>query len=411
MTTTYRMLALTSLAAVLAGCGGSDGTPALTTPPDVALVETPPAPAPAPTPTPPPANQPPPPPTEVAVKDNSGIYQLASIASNFDREPLMSVASVPGTAAPDVVGAFRFTCKPSHNAYDDPIVFPGQPGRAHLHTFFGNTSADANSTYASLRTEGESTCKNKLNRSAYWVPAMLNGQGGVVMPDTIIIYYKRRPATDPACQGETKCIGLPRGLRYVFGATMDGVDEFDRVQFYCQGGTSSAKVETLPEAAANCPVGARLTASIDAADCWNGKDLDSADHRSHMRVTTRDKQTGLTACPSSHPYLLPRFTMKVQYIVDETLDRSGDLSTSRQTWHFSSDRMAGKTARIAGSTFHADWFGAWDDGVLNTWHDNCINKLLNCSDGILGDGMKMAQSKTASASGPRVVAMPPLPRG
>ena len=73
--------------------------------------------------------------------------------------------------------------------------------------------------------------------------------------------------------------------------------------------------------------------------------------------------------------------------------------------------MAGKTARIAGSTFHADWFGAWDDGVLNTWHDNCINKLLNCSDGILGDGMKMAQSKTASASGPRVVAMPPLPRG
>ena len=36
-----------------------------------------------------------------------------------------------------------------------------------------------------------------LNRSGYWMPAMLNGAGYVVRPDYVMIYYKRRPATDP----------------------------------------------------------------------------------------------------------------------------------------------------------------------------------------------------------------------
>jgi hypothetical protein len=33
---------------------------------------------------------------------------------------------------------------------DDPIVFPRQPGAAHQHDFFGNTSTNAYSTDASL---------------------------------------------------------------------------------------------------------------------------------------------------------------------------------------------------------------------------------------------------------------------
>ena len=43
----------------------------------------------------------------------------------------------------------------------------------------------------------------------------------------------------------------------------------------------------------------------------------------------------------------------------------------------------------AGSAFHADWFGAWDDRVMAIWTENCINKQLNCSDGILGNGLKL----------------------
>src|SRR5438034_2889321 len=37
-------------------------------------------------------------------------------------------------------------CRFSHRNTDDPIVFPGQPGKSHDHTFIGNDSTDAFST-------------------------------------------------------------------------------------------------------------------------------------------------------------------------------------------------------------------------------------------------------------------------
>ena len=42
---------------------------------------------------------------------------------------------------------------------------------------------------------------------------------------------------------------------------------------------------------------------------------------------------------------------------------------------------------------HADWFGAWNDDVMDTWHANCINKRLNCSAGVLGDGTALIRNK------------------
>lgn len=101
------------------------------------------------------------------------------IPSNFNVKaelvPAWGTGELPPTGAPDDVGAFRFLCNAAHVSYDDPIVYPGEPGASHLHQWFGNTAADAFSTYESLRTTGESTCMSPLNRSAYWMPAMKPG--------------------------------------------------------------------------------------------------------------------------------------------------------------------------------------------------------------------------------------------
>ena len=60
-----------------------------------------------------------------------------------------------------------------------------------------------------------------------------------------------------------------------------------------------------------------------------------------------------------------------------------------------------------GSTFHADFFMAWDPTIKQMWHDNCINKMLNCSDGDLGNGKKMKQFAGFSwLASPRLVAVP-----
>ena len=342
--------------------------------------------------------------------------ELASIASNFDIASLLQPASgtgaIPPSGAPDVVGSFRFLCNVSHLAYDDPILYPGQPGKSHLHQFFGNTLADANSTYASLRTTGDSTCGNALNRSAYWTPAMLDGKGGVVKPDYIMIYYKRRPSTDPYCQKMgVACVNIPRGLRYVFGYDMlnTAAAPTGAAYFNCDGPSAVAgHYPDIVAAAANCPVGNRLGAVIMAPDCWDGKNLDSPDHRSHVAYASYG-DWGYLKCDAAHPYVLPQFFMGVWYTVDGNLDRSGSWSPSTSTWHLSSDEMPGMMMR-PGSTFHSDWFGAWDDNILAQWSSNCIDKLLSCNSGDLGNGKQLTPFAgfTMNAN-PRVVPVPARP--
>lgn len=404
-----RFAVAVSAVAVLTGCyseqaGGNENAP-----PDTGVVTPAPSPTPSPTATPTPAPAPTPTGSPIAVgPDAEGIRQLASIASNFPLDGMLVDDPVPGSADPDVLGAFRFTCKPSHLSYDDPIVFPGQKGRTHLHMFFGNTLADANSDYQSLRTTGDSTCNNKLNRSAYWIPALMNGYGKVILPEDIMIYYKRRPKSDPACQTGKGCIALPRGLRYIFGRTMQGIPQDDNAHFYCDGGASGAHFRTLPEVARVCPVGAKVIAKVSAPDCWDGVNLDAPDHRSHMAYGRYD--AGRPVCPATHPYRIAQFEIGAVYKVDETLDRSGDMSTSRPTWHFSSDRAEGATPLVGGSTYHADWYGAWDDDILKEWTDHCIDKKLSCSWGRLGSGRRMTFSEATNWTGkPLIVDIPKKP--
>ncbi|WP_051272957.1 DUF1996 domain-containing protein [Sphingomonas phyllosphaerae] len=322
-----------------------------------------------------------------------GQGQLEKIASNFDVSkyivPAWGTGEIPAKGT-EGVGAFRFHCSAGDVKRDDPIVYPGQPGKSHLHQFFGNTGTNAYSTYASLRTSGESTCSNKLNRSAYWIPAMLNGKGKVVRPDYVVIYYKALAEDDPECQKIGKaCVVLPRGLRYVFGYNMT-TEKSEGFYFSCDGPTAvSGHYPDLVTAAKNCPVGNRIGAIIASPTCWDGKNLNSADHRSHVGYPQWNNM-GQQRCPENLPYLIPMFSLAAWYTVDEDLDRSGDWKPGMTTWSLASDTMPGMAPKRPGSTFHADWMGAWDDDVLKMWFDHCINKVLSCNGGDLGNGKQLA---------------------
>ena len=153
----------------------------------------------------------------------------AAIADNFDVSQWLQPGEAP-VASLDPVGEFRFTCLAGQLAKDDPIVYPGQPGKSHLHQFFGNTGTNASSNYQSLRTTGGSTCTRSTDvspqRSAYWMPAMLDGAGNAVKPDWINTYYKRLPPSSPQCAKTTdptvigQCVEMPNGLRFILGYNM-----------------------------------------------------------------------------------------------------------------------------------------------------------------------------------------------
>jgi hypothetical protein len=342
-------------------------------------------PAPTPTPTPTPTTTP---------TDTTGIYPEATlIPSNFDVDTTLLASWGSGAIAPenstDVVGAFRFICGAGQLSYDDPIVYPGQPGRSHLHQYYGNTTASAYSTFASLRAAGDSTCNNMgngtaANRSAYWMPAVFDGKGNVVQPDYIQVYYKREPLNSPACDPNSPtragiCIGIPNGVRFIQGFHMAaGKDSASPGIITCSGKAWRTNAG-LPVNNTVCPIGTKLELTVHSLSCWNGH-LDSADHVSHFAPMIRNESTGwVNKCPSTHPYIPPKFTISAFYSIKEGDDVS--------LWSLSSDAMYPNLPKL--STLHFDYFEAWDAGVKDMWVNNCIGKKLNCSGGDLGNGKQL----------------------
>ncbi len=391
-----RRLGLVSAFALLTGSCGGGGSDSSA----VHTVALPPMPIPAPTPAPAPT----PTPTSSAGPENAATQSIAAIASNFDPIRELVATSLPPSAAPDVVGAFRFICMPGQLKKDDPIVYPGQPGRSHLHQFFGNDAADAYSTYTSLRTTGNSSCMSPVNRSAYWIPALLNGKGQVVRPDYVSIYYKRRPSSDPVVsdpnhpQYQGKATSLPNGLRFIFGRDILNLADAPtgQLHFACDGPVSFTPKDwkNFEEAQAGCPVGNRIGVQMTAPDCWDGKNLDSSDHRSHVSYGSYGSW-GYLKCPATHPYVIPAFTMGVWY-----------TQAAGETYALVSDELDTSPTHKRGDTFHADFFMAWDPIVHELWEKNCIDKLLNCSGGDLGNGQRLKQSWEASwTANPRLVSL------
>ncbi len=329
---------------------------------------------------------------------------VTPVSSTFDTAPLIVPGyGIPKSMAPDVVGAFRFICSPGQLNYDDPILYPGQKGASpHLHQWYGNTGGNYASTYASLRTSGDSTCSDMLNRSAYWIPALMNAAGKVIVPDYMSIYYKRRPDSDPECfrMAAKGCVGLPTGLRVVSGYDMKrmGQAQPENMTFHFRcisPGKPSDHRGTFAEAVTDCGGAGQVMAAINFGSCWNGQ-LDSADHRSHVAHTSYG-DWGYEKCPSTHPYVLPELTQGIVYTIEKG---DGDL------W-FSSDRMNGMTM-AGGSTFHADYMEGWDPPTRAIWERECIGKMRDCSDGVLGDGTMLKRKSLPVLASPRVMEAPSL---
>ena len=346
----------------------------------------------------------------------------AAIADNFDVNTMIEPTWYGPTGrggialtSADPVGAFRFFCAPGQLLKDDPVALPGQPGKAHLHQFIGNTAANGNSTYQSLRTTGGSTCDNRsmpaaLNRSSYWMPAMLDGQGNAVRPDYVLVYYKRIPAGHPSCGAPDAthigyCTDMPNGLRFIFGynmATMSGGPmenpswDRDGETFSCEvrhGGGALAVpgiYHNISEVVgAGCPMDSYLKVGIAPPTCWDGKNLDVADHRSHVVYATGPMVTsaGERSCPLDHPYYLPNLAYQWYFTTN--------AGFTAGNWRLSSDdmmsQMMGK-AVIPGSTLHMDYFEAWSPFAKAAFQAHCIDEHLTCNGGDLGNGMQMKEA-------------------
>jgi hypothetical protein len=248
-------------------------------------------------------------------------------------------------------------CPWSHSLSDDPIVFPGNNGASHRHDFFGNMSVDADSTEEEMLS-AETTCQQPQDTSGYWVPTVfMNGKpinpnaappNGTRSKTTQQFYYRIG-----AGQNAPQTIQpFPAGLQMVAGngharSAAENPKLGSAIYWGCSD-NSTGKQKTPP----NCKTGI-VSLHVGFPSCWNGTDLDSADHQSHMAYPSSGK------CPTSHPVAVPRLIMRFEYPVGTS--SAGLMLSSGPPY-----------------TIHGDFWNTWDQATLAQLVQDCLNAEVNC---------------------------------
>ncbi|MDF2461418.1 MAG: uncharacterized protein K0S68_821 [Candidatus Saccharibacteria bacterium] len=279
------------------------------------------------------------------------------------------IPAPPASAVGDV--AWNIHCGVSHFKSDDPIVFPGKPGESHAHTFFGNTTTDAASNTQSLLASS-STCERgfeNADHSGYWVPSIyrksLNGTltelKGTPEDMSVTIYYRRA--------GDEPVVMIPQGLRMIAGDPHAHAETADAPgRWSCRDIKTGASFGESNARIPNCPSTHSLFGTLTFPNCWDGVNLDSADHKSHVVYTDNG------ACPASHRKKIPQLTFELFYHNATGPGEQFMLSSGGQY------------------SLHGDVFSAWDNRVQSALVNSCLNAGKQCT------GVNLSEVNLGSAT-------------
>jgi Domain of unknown function (DUF1996) len=331
---------------------------------------------------------------------NSAEFQSARLIDN-EVMPETTAASGSGWK-----GIFRINCEFDHASYDDPIVFPGFADMAHLHSFYGNKNVDAHTTFESLYSSTGTGCSGStLNRSAYWVPTILapsydqitkvrkvdssgnpawevvkakvgeGAQGSNSSSDAHEVFYY-----SAAVDNLNSIKAPPTGLRIIAGNSAAGpssVQSTSVARYHCVSWASSDAAggpwsTTIPE----CGLNDMIRLDIFFPSCWDGVNLDSANHKDHMAypITT----SGLV-CPSTHPVPVARVSFHYSFpVIPSQVDPT---SLTSKGFRLSSDGYTVNAIDKGGMSLHGDWFNGWHPEAMDLLLKGCIKGQRDCHDG------------------------------
>ncbi|KAF8312483.1 hypothetical protein DL93DRAFT_2045275, partial [Clavulina sp. PMI_390] len=237
----------------------------------------------------------------------------------------------------------------------DPIVSPGAMS-GHAHTIMGSSNIGINSDFNSLRESTCTTCIVKDDLSAYWIPQLYyefpNKTYSAVDHGGMEVYYLQRGASNETIQA------FPDGLRMVTGnpalRSYAGTPASQAISWLCLNYNNPATAQQPNLYSTDCPDG--LRAQVFFPGCWDGVNLDSADHASHMAYPSGIDNGG---CPPSHPVHLISIFYEVWYSVDpfNKLNAGGKFLLS--------------TGDYTGYSLHGDFMTGWNRTTLQRSIDTC----------------------------------------
>ncbi|BFU45516.1 DUF1996 domain-containing protein [Krasilnikovia sp. MM14-A1004] len=137
-----------------------------------------------------------------------------------------------------------------------------------------------------------------------------NNTGGIVRPAKVLIEYRGNAVS--------KVVPMPRFLRELTGdakPTSRGPANA-RATWTCSG-----FADRLADRYPICPPGSQVQRVQDFPGCWDGKNIDSANHRGH--VAFADKTTG--ACPAGFT-AIPQLRITISYTIPRDVQVKGQYA-------------------------------------------------------------------------------------
>lgn len=341
----------------------------------------------------------------------------------------LQIAALVALAANTAMGQFnmlRFPCSQLVVERTDPLVFPGTVYTPHVHQIVGGNSFKPNmSTTHDL--PGSSTCTScsyTQDKSNYWTPAMyfhhkngsyhrvrqvanggpqgaLNQQGGITM------YY--------IPSGKVKAFA--KGFRMLTGdAVNSDTSRVDKSNICHRCWTSTSENNFIGGAPCtgsdtveipSDPTCKMIRQTVIFPHCWDGVNIDSTSHKSHVAYTAgQGGASGGGTCPSTHPVRLPQIMYEIMWNVTEYSDKS--------QWPTDGTKPFVYAMNIGGAASHGDYMFGWEGDSLQKAMDNGCTLNQNCP----AAGLTIAQPNTYNAckvgqAAPETVDgwLPKLPQG
>ncbi|MBZ9639404.1 DUF1996 domain-containing protein [Streptomyces sp. PSKA30] len=276
-------------------------------------------------------------------------------------------------------GTFTTSCGVNEQGLfnsDNVIVAPGVTnGAHHFHDYIGNQANDAFASDQDL-ANAETSCENPGDKSSYYWPVLrlqngtveqdaeapgggIEGNAGeIVTPAQVTLTFVGSPV------GEVTA--MPRLLRIITGdakAFVNGTANAN-ASWSCTGFEDRQLKDKYPL----CPSGSDVVRTFKFQSCWDGRNIDSANHRTHVAFADAAGQ-----CPAGFQ-AIPQLVQRIVYDVDAPSLNDG----GRTTPLFAVDSFPEQLHKPV--TDHGDFINVFDEDLMGEMVD-CINGGRQCDSG------------------------------
>ncbi|MFD9281337.1 DUF1996 domain-containing protein [Streptomyces mirabilis] len=293
-----------------------------------------------------------------------------------------NVPQKPGSGDNASTGTFTSSCGVNANKKfntDNVIVAPGVTnGAHHLHDYVGNQSNDAFATNDDL-ANAETTCQNQGDKSTYYWPVLrvqdgtqefdADKNGGGLEGNVGKVLQAKQAQIEFIGNPQSKVVEMPTFLRIITGdakAFTNGPANAN-AHWSCTG--FEDKVQ-LTDKYPICPQGSSVVRSFAFQSCWDGQNIDSANHRTHVAFADANGN-----CAGGFK-AIPQLTMRLIYDVPAPTLENGQVKNP-----YAVDGFPEQVHKAI--TDHDDFINVFDASLMREMVD-CINAGRQCGDGAGG---------------------------